>query len=57
MTGHATPVAAQPLPPEATREDAEKRQALWWYLLLTGLVLLAAEMSIANHLSRREKFL
>jgi len=57
VTGHATPVAAQPLPPEATREDAEKRQALWWYLLLTGLVLLAAEMSIANHLSRREKFL
>jgi hypothetical protein len=57
VTGHATPVAAQPLAPEATREDAEKRQALWWYLLLAGLVLLAAEMSIANRLSRREKFL
>ncbi|HWF86078.1 MAG TPA: BatA domain-containing protein [Vicinamibacterales bacterium] len=57
VTGHATPVAAQPLAPEATREDAEKRQALWWYLLLTGLLLLAAETTIANRLSRREKFL
>jgi len=57
VTGHATPVAAQPLPPEAAREDAEKRQAIWWYLLLTGLLLLAAETTIANRLSRTEKFL
>jgi hypothetical protein len=40
-----------------TREESEKRQGLWWYLLLTGLVLLAAETMIGNHLSRKEKFL
>jgi hypothetical protein len=57
VTGHATPVAAQPLAPEATREDAEKRQALWWYLLLLGLALLAAESVIANRLSRDQRFL
>ena len=40
------------------KEDvAEKRQALWWYLLLGGLMLLAAETAISNHLSRKEKFL
>ncbi len=57
VTGHATPVAAQPLTIEATREDAEKRQSLWWYLLLLGVVLLAAETTMANRLSRTEKFL
>ena len=40
-----------------TKEDAERRQNLWWYLLLAGLGLLAIETMIANRLSRREKFL
>jgi len=40
-----------------TREEAEKRQSLWWYLLLAGVGLLAVETAIANHLSRKEKFL
>ena len=40
-----------------TREESERRQSLWWYLLMTGLLLLAAETVIANHLSRKEKFL
>jgi hypothetical protein len=57
VTGRATAVAAQPLAPEATREDAERRQALWWYLLLVGLLILATETALANRLSRREKFL
>ena len=59
VTGHATPNAAAqaPLSEEMSREDAEKRQSLWWYLLLTGLLLLAAETVISNHLSRKEKFL
>jgi len=58
VTGHATPVSVQPEQvTEMTREEAEKRQALWWYLLLTGLALLAAETVISNHLSRKEKFL
>jgi hypothetical protein len=58
VTGHATSIEAQPpAPQEMTREDAERRQGLWWYLLLTGLMLLAAETVISNRLSRKEKFL
>ena len=58
MTGHATPVAAQPVPAqEMTREESERRQSLWWYLLLAGLLLLAAETVISNRLSRKERFL
>ena len=48
---------AQPVAPGVTREDAEKRQALWWYLLLAGILMLAEETAVANRLSRREKFL
>jgi hypothetical protein len=58
VTGHATPVEAQPAQTqEMTREESERRQGLWWYLLLAGLLLLAAETVISNHLSRKEKFL
>jgi hypothetical protein len=58
VTGHATPTAAQPAQSqEMTREESERRQSLWWYLLMAGLLLLAAETVIANHLSRKEKFL
>ena len=58
VTGHATPVAAQPLQrQDMTREEVERRQGLWWYLLLAGVVLLAAETMISNHLSRKERFL
>jgi hypothetical protein len=59
VTGHASSVDVpqQPPTPEMTREDAERRQSLWWYLLLTGVGLLAVETVIANRLSRKEKFL
>ena len=58
VTGHATPTAAQPVASqEMTPEESERRQSLWWYLLMTGLLLLAAETAISNHLSRKEKFL
>jgi hypothetical protein len=58
VTGHATQVAAEPAPAqEMTREESERRQGLWWYLLLAGLVLLAVETVISNHLSRKERFL
>jgi hypothetical protein len=58
VTGHATPLAVQPdQAQEMTREEAERRQGLWWYLLLAGVGLLAAETAISNHLSRKEKFL
>ncbi|HWW85235.1 MAG TPA: hypothetical protein VNZ26_16615, partial [Vicinamibacterales bacterium] len=58
VTGHATANAAQQAAPvEMTREEAEKRQGLWWYFLLAGLLLLAGETIISNRLSQREKFL
>ena len=61
VTGRATPSAA---PPTASAnvstvdaKEAERRQAIWWYLLLAGLLTLAAETVLSNRLSRREKFL
>ena len=61
VTGKATQaVAATPGPTETTEadvKDAEKRQALWWYLLLTGLLLLAVETVVSNRLSQGERFL
>jgi hypothetical protein len=57
--GGATPVPP-PLTPEQTAADleqAERSQAIWWYLLLGGLSLLAAETVLANRLSRGERFL
>jgi Mg-chelatase subunit ChlD len=54
VTGRATAATGSPLetPSELTPEESEKRQSLWWYLLAAGLVLLAAEMVVANQLSR-----
>jgi hypothetical protein len=48
-TGTAEPV-------QLTPEEAEKRQGLWWYLIVAGLMLLAAEMAVSNVLSRNERF-
>jgi hypothetical protein len=36
-----------------TREDAERRQTIWWYLLVLVGVLLATETLMSNRLSRR----
>jgi hypothetical protein len=58
VTGRATQVAAEAVAAEPlTPEDNERRQALWWYLMLAGMLLLAAETVISNRLSRKEKFL
>lgn len=61
VTGHATPVVVSARAPAETSEfdakEAEKRQALWWYLLLTGLLLLAVETVVSNRLSQGERFL
>jgi len=52
-TGHAAVSAAHPAAAApVTPEDAERRQAIWWYLMLAGLVLLAAETMWSNRLSR-----
>jgi hypothetical protein len=59
VTGHAAPTAA-PTPVENTAFDvkeAEKLQGMWWYLLLAGLLLLAAETVVSNRLSQGERFL
>ncbi len=61
VTGRATPTATASASPTETSQadvkDAEKRQALWWYLLLTGLLLLAVETVVSNRLSQGERFL
>jgi hypothetical protein len=61
VTGHAAPAATSAQKPTEVSEfdvkDAEKRQALWWYLLLTGLLLLAIETVVSNRLSQGERFL
>jgi len=59
VTGHASQATAETAagPQELTREETERKQGLWWYLLLAGLMLLAAETIIANRLSAKEKFL
>jgi hypothetical protein len=57
VTGRAVGQNAEVKPAELTVEEAERQQGFWWYLLMTGLLLLAAEMAVSNHLSRTERFL
>ena len=38
---------------QGTAAELERRQAIWWYLLLAGLLLLGAETLLANRMSRR----
>ena len=55
-TGHATPEGGRVTASTVTAEDYERRQAIWWYLLLAGILMLAAEMIVANRLSRNARF-
>ena len=59
VTGRATPAArsAPQAPAEVAPQDEERQQGLWWYLLLAGMGLLAAETVVANQLSRKERLL
>jgi hypothetical protein len=59
VTGRASGDASKPIAEAAalTKDEAEKRQGLLWYLLFAGFLLLAAETAVSNHLSRKEKFL
>jgi hypothetical protein len=53
VTGHAGPqVAAATTQEPETPQDLERRQALWWYLLLGGILLLATETILSNRISR-----
>jgi hypothetical protein len=58
VTGRAGPAESGPrAAAEISVIDAERQQSLWWYLLLAGMALLAAETVIANRLSRNERFM
>jgi hypothetical protein len=57
VTGRAAAASTLAAPVEITPEEAERRQALWWYLLVAGALVLAAETVVSNHLSRKERFL
>jgi CHASE2 domain-containing sensor protein len=37
---------------QLTPADLERRQGMWWYLLLVALLLLGAETLLSNRLSR-----
>jgi hypothetical protein len=39
--------------PELTPQDVEKKQRVWWYLLLAGALALLGEAMLSNRLSRR----
>ena len=47
--GDRSVAAQRELPPE----DLERRQTLWWYLMIGALGFLAAETVVSNRLSRR----
>jgi hypothetical protein len=39
--------------PDLTPEDIEKRQAIWWFLLVGSVMALLAEAVLSNRLSKR----
>jgi hypothetical protein len=48
----AIPLSGQSLEhPELTPADVEKRQSVWWFLLLAGAITLAVEGFLSNRLS------
>ncbi|MEX2178120.1 MAG: BatA domain-containing protein [Gemmatimonadaceae bacterium] len=51
--GQRGAVASEPAEFTGTAQELERRQAIWWYLLLAALILLGAETLLANRLSRR----
>lgn len=54
VTGRADAATAakDKAPTEVTPADAEKRQGIWWYLLLLGAGVLVLEAWLANRLSK-----
>jgi len=53
-TGRAavTPTGQSLERPEMTAADMEKKQSVWWFLLVAGALMLLAEAVLANRLSR-----
>ena len=57
VIGHAVPVARTTDPQaELPPDEAERRQNVWWSLIVAGILLLSAETIVANRLSREERF-
>jgi Mg-chelatase subunit ChlD len=54
-TGSAavTPTGQSLEHPDLTPEDVERKQTLWWFLLLGGVLALLAEATLSNRASRR----
>ncbi len=49
-TGRAS-LVSEPIATIVRPEETERRQSIWWFLLLVGFVLLVAESVLANRLS------
>ncbi|HQX81079.1 MAG TPA: BatA domain-containing protein [Vicinamibacterales bacterium] len=54
-TGKASLVGTS-VPTDIKPAESERRQSIWWFLLLVGFVLLVAESIIANRLSQKPAF-
>ena len=52
VTGRADGATNQTPPSDVTPADAERRQGIWWYLLLLGAAVLVAEAWLSNRLSK-----
>ena len=39
--------------PELTPQDVEKKQSIWWYLMVAGVMALLGEAVLSNRQSRR----
>jgi hypothetical protein len=48
-----TPTGQSLEKPDLAPTDIEKRQSLWWYLLVGGLCALLVEAVLSNRLSKR----
>jgi hypothetical protein len=54
VTGRSTVTRGESLDKtEMTPADMEKRQSIWWFLLVGGLAALLAEAVVSNRLSKR----
>jgi hypothetical protein len=54
-TGRASLTSAG-VPTDVKPEESERKQSIWWFLLLVGFVLLVAESILANRLSQKPAF-
>ena len=53
ITTHGTTDASNAPAFGGTAQEMERRQAIWWYLLMAALLVLGAETLFSNRLSRR----